>query len=389
MTPEPGKRIALLVETSLGSGREILRGIARYARQKGTWQLFHAAGGLADAVPDWIQHWDGDAIIARIQNPEILEALERLDIPVVDVLGVCENRFPLVHVDDVAISTKVANHFLDRNFRHFGFYGIEGENWSEKRARSFQQNCREADSFHELHTPRKGRPGNPDRFGQLCEWIRDLPKPNAIMVCSDQRGLELLEACRSGGIPVPEQIAVVGVDNDLALCEISAPPLSSVRGGHFAVGYEAARLVDRILSGEKPPREPILIPPNGIVERDSSQVQAIEDPIVARGVQFIRENLAAPITNDTVARATGISRTLFQKRFRECMQQSIREFILQRRIERARLLIESTDVTLAEVAERSGFRHQEYLGQIIKKETGKTPGALRKEAISKRTESEV
>ena len=108
MNAEPGKRIALLVETSLGSGREILRGIARYARQKGTWQLFHAAGGLADEVPEWIQQWDGDAVIARIQNPEILEALESLTVPVVDVLGVCENRFPLVHVDDVAISARIA-----------------------------------------------------------------------------------------------------------------------------------------------------------------------------------------------------------------------------------------------------------------------------------------
>ncbi len=380
MTPTPSRRIALLVETSLGSGREILRGIARYTRQTGSTQLFHAAGGLNESVPGWLRDWQGDAVIARIQSKEVLRALEELSIPVVDVLGVCENRFPLVHVDDIAIGQLVARHFLDRNFRHFAFYGIEGENWSSRRGAAYRECCVDAASYSEFVTPRSNITSRHDNFGRLREWIRNLPKPTAIMVCSDQRGLELLESCRAEEIPVPEQIAVVGVDNDLALCEISAPPLSSVRGGHFQVGFEAAHLVDRILCGEKPPRSPLLITPIGIVERESSQVQAIDDPIVARGVQFIRENLATSITNDSVARATGVSRTLFQKRFRDCMDQSIREFILQRRIERARLLIETTDVTLAEVAERSGFRHQEYLGQVIKKATGSTPGMLRKAA---------
>ncbi|MCG8598669.1 MAG: DNA-binding transcriptional regulator [Verrucomicrobiales bacterium] len=380
MSPTTHRRIALLVETSLGSGREILRGIARYTRQTGTTQLFHAAGGLNESVPGWLQDWDGDAVIARIQNREVLSALEELSIPVVDVLGVCENRFPLVHVDDIAIGQLVGKHFLDRNFRHFAFYGIEGENWSTRREAAFRESCENAESYSTLITSRSGKSSRLEEFDQLREWIRNLPKPTAIMVCSDQRGLGLLESCRAEEISVPEQVAVVGVDNDLALCEISAPPLSSVRGGHFRVGFEAAHLVDRILSGEKPPRKPLLVAPNGIVERESSQVQAIDDPVVARGVQFIRENLAASITNDSVARATGVSRTLFQQRFRECMGMSIREFILQRRIERARLLIESTDVTLAEVAERSGFRHQEYLGQVIKKATGSTPGMLRKSA---------
>lgn len=380
MSTPPRRRVALLVETSLGSGREILRGIGRYARQAGNWQLFHAAGGLADAIPDWMKDWKGDAVIARIQNPETLAQLSKLDIPVIDVLGVCENQFPLIHVDDHAIGALVGNYFIERNFHHFGFYGISGENWSDRRCASFREACASGKTFHELSIPRRPKGEAPERFQQVQEWVRGLPKPTAIMVCSDQRGLELLEACLSEDIAVPEEIAVVGVDNDAALCEISDPPLSSVRGGHYNVGMEAARTADLILSGQGLLSRTVYIPPNELVERESSATRAIPDPIVARGVSFIRQNLASPITNDLIARSCGISRTLFQKRFRETMDQSIREFILERRVERALVLIRSSNITLAEVAERSGFKHQEYLGQIIKRTTGQTPGALRKEA---------
>lgn len=377
--PANRKRIALLVETSLGSGREILRGIARYARQVGDWQLFHRAGGLSDSMTDWMENWEGDGVIARVQNQTTLDRLSTLGLPVIDVLGVCENPFPLVHVDDEAIARRVADHFRLRDFVHFAFYGIEGENWSERRARFFREACLGARSFHSLETPRRGRGAHSDGFRDLQQWLRDLPKPVGIMVCSDQRGLELLEACLSMDLSVPEEVAVIGVDNDTALCEISEPPLSSVRGGHFTVGFEAARALDALLEGQTLPPGPFLVPPKEIVERDSSNIRAISDPVVAKGIRFIREHLAEPITNESISRASGLSRTLFQKRFREVSGQSIREFILARRLERALMLITTTDIPLGVVAALCGFRHQEYLGQVVKRSTGTTPGALRRE----------
>mgnify|MGYP003635383742 CR=1 FL=1 len=377
---KPRKKVALLVETSLGSGRGILRGIAKFARQSGDWQLFHKAGGLSDTLPDWIHDWEGDAIIARIQGPQMRDELEALNIPVVDVLGVCENRFPLVHVDNSAIAKIVAAHFRERNFAQFAYYGIAGENWSEQRGDAFAAACRDEGNFHLLNTPRDSGKQRSTPFRQLQEWVAKLPKPVAIMVCSDQRGLELLEACLSEGIAVPEQVAVVGVDNDTALCEISDPPLSSVRGGHLRAGFEAASLVDQILTKSKTLPSPLLVPPNGIVERESSQIRAIDDEVVARGVRFIRDNLAEPITNSLIAQSVGISRTLFQKRFRESIGQSIREYILEHRIARALHLITGSDFPLAQIADRCGFRHQEYLGQVIKKATGSSPGQIRKES---------
>lgn len=376
------KKIGLLVETSLGSGREILKGIARYARYSGEWQLFHAAGGLSEMIPDWLENWDGDGIIARIQSNEVSQKLAELKIPVIDVLGVCKNRFPLVHVDDEAIAKLAALHFSERNFRHFAFYGIKGENWSMRRAEAFRNASETGESFALLEMPRRSTANEVNSFQRLLEWVRDLPKPVGIMVCSDQKGLELLEACLCEGIPVPEQVAVIGVDNDAALCEIADPPLTSIRGGHSRVGHEAAAMMDRLLQGGAAGPTPLRVAPIEVVERESSGSLAIDDLTVAKGLKFIREHLSESINNDSISRAAGISRTLFQKRFREAMGTSIREHILARRIERAVSLIEQTDIPLAEVACRSGFRHQEYLGQIIKKATGDTPGELRKRAMS-------
>ncbi|MCB1088122.1 MAG: xylose operon transcription regulator XylR, partial [Verrucomicrobiae bacterium] len=140
--PSNRKRVALLVETSLSSGREILRGIARHARETDRWLLSHAAGGLMDHAPEWFRTWEGDGVIARIQSPDLASVLREIEVPVIDVLGVVEEApFPLVHVDDQLIAEEAARHFAERDFRHFGFFGIAGENWSGRRRDGFCGAC--------------------------------------------------------------------------------------------------------------------------------------------------------------------------------------------------------------------------------------------------------
>ena len=369
-----GKRVALLVETSLGSGREILRGIAAYRRQTDGWRIDHEARSLLEGVPEWLRGWSGDGIIARVQDRSTAEELIETGVPVVDVLGVVEGTgLPLVHVDDAAIARQIASHFESKGFRNFAFYGIEGENWSERRREAFRDRCGLADEFGVLETPR----GEEDR-SEIGAWLRGLPKPVAVMVCSDQRGLALLEACRDEGIAVPERLAVVGVDNDATLCEISTPPLSSVRGGHGRVGFEAARLLDRLMAGAPTPSAPLFVRPNELVARRSSDVRAIADPCVAEALHFLYERLAEPITNSAVANAVGMSRSLLQRRFREATGTTIRDHLVGLRLERAQSLIFGTNMKLAEVAERSGFRHQEYMGVVFKERLGMTPGEMRR-----------
>ncbi len=373
------KRVALLVETSLGSGREILRGIAHFVHQSDSWQLFHVPRSLHERIPDWMRDWRGDGIIARVQDAESATVLRNGDTPVIDVLGViAHSGIPLVHVDDDAIAREVAEHFRLRDFQDFAFYGIAGENWSERRRDAFRAHCADGRSFHVLEIPRGPDEGSERVRQRMRKWLRDLPKPVAVMVCSDQRGLSLLEACREEGIAVPERIAVASVDNDVPLCEISSPPLTSVRAGHFRVGFEAASLLDGLMAGKKHRGAPIFVPPTGIVARRSSDIRAIEDAAIAEGLHFIHENLATNLSNTVIAAATGLSRTLFQRRFLAATGQTIRDYIVERRLRRARGLIENSELSFAEIAERSGFRHQEYMGHVLKSRLGRTPGSLRK-----------
>lgn len=371
------KRIALLVETSLGSGREILRGISQYARQIDDWEIFHTPSGLGDAIPEWLESWQGDGVIARIRDEKMLNTLRRLNTPVVDVLGVTSHEFPLVHVNDEMIAQRVARHFLGRDFNHFAFYGIRGEHWSERRETAFRMATKGGLTFACTHYHHRKSEGAQDYFSELQRWLLKLPKPVAIMVCSDQLGFTLLEACRAANLTVPEQVAVVGVDNDLAICEVAKPHLSSVRGGNNQVGYEAAYLLNRLMSGDPPPPDPIIVRPNEVVTRESSDSRCISDPAVRAAVQFIREHLSDAITNDKIAKAAGISKTRLQIRFRDAVGMTLNNFLGERRLHRAENLIRSTDLTFADIAECCGFRHHEYLGHVLKRKRGVTPKQLR------------
>lgn len=196
--------VALIIETSLGSGRDILRGVARYVREHEPWALYHEPHGLEASVPQWLRRWNGDGIIARIQTRRIAQQLAASGIPVVDVLGVVpECAFPLVSVDNLAIARMAAEHLLERGFRRFGFFGIEGENWSEQRYAGF---CAAVASIQSqvpiCRLPRdtKGRRSWERAEDDIARWIAALPKPAGVLICSDQRGSQFLEACRRAGV---------------------------------------------------------------------------------------------------------------------------------------------------------------------------------------------
>jgi|DewCreStandDraft_5_1066085.scaffolds.fasta_scaffold00003_59 LacI family transcriptional regulator len=380
----PYRRVLLLVETSLASGRDILRGIARYVRERGDWALFHEPRGLDVQAPSWLADWEGDGIIARVQSPLLARAVRATGLPAVDVLGLVPAAgLPLVHVDDRAIARMAVEHLYERGFRHFGFYGLTEENWSLRRRDFFCQRVHELGGTvsvceqprHDGDTARWT-----ERERELLSWITSLPKPAGVMVCSDQRGLQFLEACRQAGVSVPDELAVIGVDNDDALCEIAFPPLSSVWPAHQRVGYEAAALLDRLMAGSTPPAEPVLVPPIGVVTRRSTDVLAIPDRSLARALQVIREQACRGLSVDDVAAAAGLSRSVLQRRFRAQLGRTVHQAILDVRIRRACQLLRETDLPIPEVAEQSGFKHQEYLGAVLKKRLGKTPAQIRREA---------
>jgi LacI family transcriptional regulator len=376
--------VALIIETSLGSGRDILRGVARYVREHEPWALYHEPHGLEASVPQWLRRWNGDGIIARIQTRRIAQQLAASGIPVVDVLGVVpELSFPLVLVDNVAIARMAAEHLLERGFRRFGFFGIEGENWSEQRYAAFCAAVAGVQSqvpICRLPRDAKGRRSWERAENHIARWIAALPKPAGVLICSDQRGSQFLEACRRAGVSVPNDIAVVSVDNDEPLCEVCLPPLSSVEPGHLNVGYQAAALLDSLLRGGSAPRKALQLQPLETVTRQSSDTLAVADPRVGMALRLIRERASSGMRIDEIAREVGLSRSVLQRRFRATLHCSIHQEILNVRIRHARELLSTTEISLAAVAEQAGFKHQQYLGAVFRARVGKTPAQVREDA---------
>lgn len=374
--------VALLVETSLGSGRDILRGIAAHARQQRNWSLYHEPRSLGDAAPDWLARWKGDGIIARVQTPELAAAVRDTGLPVVDVLGVLPSAgFPIVHVDDTAIAAAAADHLYERGFRKFAFFGIHNENWSERRRDALRENLGQRGCPLEVYEATRDELQSiawENLEDTFAKWIANLPKPVGVVVCSDQRGPDFLEACRRAGVAVPDEVAVVGVDNDEPLCEVSQPPLSSVWPDHIAVGQRAAELLDALMRGEPAPDSPVLIPPRSVVVRRSTDVLAVADRNVAKALRVIREHGCEDVSVDQIVRESGVSRSVLQRRFRSVLGTTIHAEILNCRVQHACHLLVETDLPLMEIAERAGFKHQEYMGAVFKARLGVTPGQYRK-----------
>jgi len=385
-THPQNRRIALVIESSGAAGREILRGIARYARENGTWSIYHEPGHIPDVVPRWLNRWRGDGLLVRVRNAKMAARLKRIHLPVVDVLGnLAGMPFPLVQVDDRAVAQLAAEHLLERGFRHLGFCGIGDSLWSRRREQAFVDlvapRCRSCSTyvlprrdslewFSEVY--RKG----------LAEWVQSLPKPAAVLACNDRAGHRVLEACRSRGVAVPEEMAVLGVDNDETICQLCDPMLSSIIPVHDQVGYQASQLLDRLIDGQAPPRGPQFLAPSRIAVRHSTDVLALEDADVAAAVRFIRQRACRGIGVEDVARHVALSYSTLNRRFHRALARSIHEEIMRAKIERVRELLAETQMPLARIAQVAGFEHQEYLGAVFKAQTGYTPGEYRGQAAA-------
>jgi len=376
--------VALIVETSLAYGRGLLQGIGQYIRENGPWSVYLEQRSLYDPPPPWLKGWKGDGIISRASSPEMAKMIVATKIPTVDlneeVMGL---GLPLIYNDHHMIGRHAAEHLIERAFTHFAYLGIEGIDWSGRRQQGFVSavNSRgyQCDVFQNPRSKAKHtkQPRWEDELTRVTKWVRNLPKPVGVMACNDFRAVQLLDACRREGVAVPEQVAVVGVDNDIA-CELCNPPLTSVIPDSERIGYEAAKLLDELMKGNKPAFYEKYVPPRGIVTRQSTEVTAINDAIVAEAVHFIRQHACEGISVDDVVDASQVSRSVLQRRFRELMKRSIHDVILNVRLERVKQLLIDTKLSLPEIADRTGFNHSEYLSMVFKQRMGQTITAFRK-----------
>jgi LacI family transcriptional regulator len=380
-------RVALLIESSRAYGRRTLFGVARYVREHRPWSIFLQERSLGDTCPAWLKDWKGDGIIARVENSQIAGVIRRLKVPAVDVRYLMRNlNLPSVRPNDAAAARLAFEHFRERGFRHFAFCGFNGADYSDIRRDSFVHCAAGANlQCHVFTDPQKVRKASTHEYEarglkdgeHVARWLEKLPKPIGILACNDIRGQQVLNACRAANIIVPDEIAVIGVDNDEMLCELADPPLSSVSLDTERIGYEAAALLDMMIAGKKPKQQHTFVEPAGVITRRSTDVLAIEDKHITTATHFIRERACQGIDVSDVLKIVPLSRSTLERRFIRVLGHSPKEEILRARLSRAKQLLAETDFSLAQVAEKVGFEHPEYLSVIFKKKMDLTPGEFR------------
>jgi LacI family transcriptional regulator len=375
------RSVALLVETSNAYGRGLMDGIIAYQREHELWSIYVGEQERGARPPAWLRNWKGNGIIARIETEAIASVVRRMHLPTVDVSAARRvKNIPWVETDDREIARLAARHLIDRGFRTLAYCGEPHFNWSKWREQHFIASAEEVGC--EYHTFHGKSPSEKDyswtrERRRLKAWVQELPKPIGVMACYDFKGQQLLDVCRELDIAVPEQMAVIGVDNDARLCRLCTPPLSSVIPDTHRTGYEAAQLLDRMMRGEKVDVDAMLIPPLGIAERQSSDVYAIEDTDIATALRYIREHACEGITVANVLHAVPLSRRMLEHRFLKLVRRTPHAEIIRIRMERAARLLRETDLSLAEIADRAGFADANYLSVAFKKQTGVSPRAYR------------
>jgi LacI family transcriptional regulator len=384
-------RVALLIESSRSYGRELLMGVAKYVRIYGPWSIEFEEGDPGEHFPKWFGRWRWDGIIARVSTPAMAEVLSRTGVPVVDLSGsLPEAGFPRIRSDEDAVGRMAADHLIERGFKNFAFCGFNGTDWSDLRRASFERRVSEAgfacQAFENPGPTQSFSISDYEEHGErherdLMAWLQSLPKPCGLMACNDARGRQVLNCCREVGVAAPDEVAVIGVDKDEIFCELSDLPLSSVILNTQQIGFEAAALLGRLMAGENAESSSILVKPMGVMARQSTDVLAIDDRHIAAALKHIREQACDGLDVESILKVVPLSRSVLERRFSQILGISPKAEILRVRLDRVCRLLAESDLSLAEVAQKAGFEHPEYMSRLFKKKMGITPGEFRKNAV--------
>lgn len=372
-------RVALGFPAGIAVSERIQQGIISYARQQGGWS-FTQHPEMIGTSAEWLQSWHGDGAFVFAGSDQEIVQIRRLRVPVVNLLlPGPSSPLPTVSCDHYAIGRSAAEHFLSKKFRRLAFYGPTGLYFSTERLRGFE------DGVAQMGLSKLLVPSYIDcqkRWRQqeniLEKWLAKLEYPIGIFAASDRRANIVLEGCRRMGLNVPRQVAVLGADNDPLAFEMSEPALSTVARNDIEHGRRAAMLLESLILKRGTPPHLITIPPEGVIERESTRTLAVDDPIVAAAVERIQHQIQRPFGAEEIAAHTPISRRNFESRFSIAMGQSPYAFINQQRIERAKVLLEKTGhASLAEIAAACGFSSATRFRLVFKRCTGKLPSKWR------------
>ena len=360
----------------------MLKGIAHYERTHHLWTAYHDDQAVSETDPRWIRSKKWNGVISRHTTPELAKACAELKIPLVDLNDVEPYPgVPKIRPDNVGIGHLGAEHFIERGYQKFGFAGFGNTLWARERRDGFVEAVRLAErecSVFEVDYPGDATPfWEEEQIGKLADWLKGLPKPIGIMACVDLRAQQLISAAHAAGLLVPEEVAILGANNDTIRCELADPALSSVAPNAFQSGYRAAALLGDLLAGIKPKDIDQRVEPLGVVTRHSTDVLAVEDRNVAAALSFIRERACHGITVGQVLEHAHASRSQMERKFRQYIGRSPQSEIRRVQLRKIRQLLLETDFPLKRIAELTGFEHMEYMFVLFKRVTGVSPGSYR------------
>jgi LacI family transcriptional regulator len=379
------KHIALALPLDVVFVERLLPGILEFARNQGGWVFTRIPERLASSF-EWLRNWEGDGAFVLIGNKTDVKVARSLSMPIVNVGGyVHDVRIPTVTLDQQLVGRFAAEHLLARRFHRFGYYGVRGLWYSEQRRIGFEDALHAAGYTSGLmeSTSLIGSPRDWRRVaGELARWLKSLRPPVGIMASWDLRAQMLSEACTAIGLRVPEDVAIVGVDNDPIACEFSIPQLSSVSRNDRELGWQAANLLSQLIEGKRPSKVPILIPPDSVVARRSTDTLVIEDPEVAAIVQQIRVHLNEVFGVERILRLSPLSRRQLEQRFRKSVGSSPYAFLNELRVDRAKVLLaESRKRTLTAVASECGFSELRRFRIVFHRLTKLSPAEYRRKSF--------
>ena len=359
---------------------QLHRGVVRYAREAG-WSLDTSMAHYG-VLPEY---WQGDGVLTLLlpHREDVLHFARRQEVPVVGLsLDVEEIRVPRVCLDNERIGYLAAEHLLERGFENLGFYKFSNICDVRGREEGFRKAVEEAGAQYFSLDWHADSHEHSQRgwFEWLKERLRELPVPVGIMAQSDNRAAQLITACEAAGLVIPDEIAVIGVDNDEYACEFASVPISSVDSARETLAYEGAALLGRLMQGEKPPASPLEIKPRGVVVRKSSDILAVPHKAVARALSFIWERFRDRIGVDDVVGQSYMSRCGLYRAFEKHVGRSIGEELARKRVEYAKRLLAESDEKLHRVARLSGFTGGEHFSRAFTRIVGQTPSEFRRKA---------
>jgi len=386
-------QVALLLPTSVKTCRELLRGILKFIHLHGPWAVHIIEGREGEQKLLHPAEWGYTGLIGELTDRRYAAHLLAAHVPTIitdpmdEVLDPVDPRSRLSRIvcENRPIGQQAADYFLGKKFRHFAFIGeVNDASWSEERRDVFCERLRQ-EGFSCRVYPRLGQAARRD-FGveqrALCDWLKALPKPVAILAANDVRGRQVLDSCLKAGVAVPQAAAVLGVDNDELLCETTNPQMSSIQMNSEQAGFEAARVLDGMMRGirREAPRQTIITYGfSSLVTRQSTETVQISDALVACALQFIRINAGITVKVEDLVRHLHVSRRSLETRFKTVMGRTVYAEIMRVRLERVQTLLRETPMTIEAIAESCGFASASHLGTVFRSHFGKTLSAFRRQ----------